>query len=347
MPFAVMPEVAQFYGADWSNFLRTESNHTPASAQRRARADPEIGFFFFCREYLDLGSKGQFNAGDAVFFSGEPWPGSAPQCDLYRKRAMTTGYVEVNANNPANIGCFSLQDGQPLFDFACIFAANIGVGPDGKALLTFNPQVDAVLNRSDVVARLQDQGVSVLLSVLNNWQNAGWSCFTEYSQAEAFADQLAQCVNRYRLDGIDIDDEYSSCALQPDSLIMAAHAMNRAMPGKIVTKALWSDHSYFQRSWNGITLAQTLTYGWEMSYDGDIRVLTPYVDAGMRPAQLLLGINSPTDPRQAFDLSAQIAAQGFGGIMVFSVTTQSAALLSGISGGLYNQHTLVAPDCLS
>jgi Glycosyl hydrolases family 18 len=347
MPFAIIPEVAQFQGADWSNFLRTESNLTPASAQRRARADPNVGFFFFCRGFIDLGSKGSFNPGDAVFFSGDPWPGSAPQCDIYRKGVMTTGYVEVNSNNPANIGCYGLQDGQPFFDFACIFAANIGVGPDGQAQLTFNPQVSAVLNETDVVAQLQAQGVSVLLSVLNNWQNAGWSCFTEYSQAEAFAQQLADCVEQYGLDGIDIDDEYSSCTLQLDSLIMAAHAMNLAMPGKIVSKALWNDYSYFQQSWNGLTLAQTLTYGWEMSYAGNIGVLTQYVNAGMKPQQLLLGLNSPTDPRQAYDLSTQIKAQGFGGIMIFSVTTQSAALLSGVSSGLYNQHTLVTPGCLS
>jgi hypothetical protein len=83
MPFTITPNVAQYGGADWSNFIKTVPNCTPQSAQRIARADPNIGFFFYCRGVLVLDGHPQFNPGDAVFFSGAPWPGSAPQADIY------------------------------------------------------------------------------------------------------------------------------------------------------------------------------------------------------------------------------------------------------------------------
>ena len=73
MPFTITPNVAQYGGADWSNFIKTVPNCTPQSAQRIARADPNIGLFFYCRGLLVLDGHPQFNPGDAVFFSGAPW----------------------------------------------------------------------------------------------------------------------------------------------------------------------------------------------------------------------------------------------------------------------------------
>src|SRR4051795_1831924 len=93
MPFTVTPNVAQYGGANWSNFIKTVPNCTPQSAQRIARADPNIGFFFYCRGVLVLDGHPQFNPGDAVFFSGAPWPGSAPQADIYQKDVFTMAYV--------------------------------------------------------------------------------------------------------------------------------------------------------------------------------------------------------------------------------------------------------------
>ena len=54
MPFTITRNVAQYGGADWSNFIKTVPNCTPQSAQRIARADPNIGFFFYCRGLLVL-----------------------------------------------------------------------------------------------------------------------------------------------------------------------------------------------------------------------------------------------------------------------------------------------------
>src|ERR1700741_1838497 len=292
MPFTFSPNVAEYKGASWSNFIKTVSNTTPQAAQRIAMADPAITFFFYCRDYMVLEGKGTFYPGDAVFFSGTPWPGSAPQTDIYEKDFFTTGYVGVNDNQFSNVGCYTLQDGRQFFDFGSIFAANINTGTDGGAVLYFNPQTAAALD-SGVVAQMQALGITVLLTVLGNHENAGWSCFTDQSVAQAFVDQLAAAVEKYGLDGIDIDDEYSACTTNLTSLAMVTTLMKQTMPGKIISKALFQDIRYLTPSWQGNTLAGNLTYGWGMSSrspDSAAR-LQPYVDAGMQKSALAIGVS--------------------------------------------------------
>ena len=307
--------------------------------------DPAITFFFYCRQSMVLEGKGTFNPGDAVFFSGTPWPGSAPQADIYQKDFFTTAYVEVNTNSFANAGCYTLEDGRQFFDIACIFAANIAA-TGGDAALYFNPQVTAVLN-SGAVKTLQDLGITVLLTVLGNHQNAGWSCFTDQSMAQNFVDQLAGAVQAFSLDGIDIDDEYSACETDPTSLAMVTTLMRQAMPGKIIAKALFVDAQYFGPTWEGNGLAGNLSYGWEMTY-GDSAYgerLQPYVDAGMGKNQSAIGVSISDcdgDPAGSF-----VKNNGYGGVMVFNVTDDSTSCLSQISQALYNQNIVAKPGCLS
>lgn len=111
MAFQETPNVAQYKGASWDNLIKKVSGTTPEEARKIAFQDPDIDFFFYVREPMFLeGSpgpdgwteKGQFNPGDAVFFSGQPWPGSAPQCDLYVKH-MTTAMYAGGPMGPADI----------------------------------------------------------------------------------------------------------------------------------------------------------------------------------------------------------------------------------------------------
>jgi hypothetical protein len=77
--------VAEYGGADWGNEVKRESGLTIAQAQKIGAENPQIAFFFFMRASMTLTGKGTFNPGDAVFFSGKPWYGSAPQADSYEK----------------------------------------------------------------------------------------------------------------------------------------------------------------------------------------------------------------------------------------------------------------------
>lgn len=346
MPFTFSPNVAEYQAATWSNFIKKVPNTTPQTAQRIAMADPAITFFFYCRQEMDLTGRGIFYPGDAVFFSGTPWPGSALQADIYQKNFFTTAYVEVNSNSFANIGCYTLQDGRQLFDIACIFAANINAGTNGNPVLYFNSQVVAVLN-SGAIQTLQDLGITVLMTVLGNHQNAGWSCFTSQSVAQGFVDQLAAAVAKYGLDGIDIDDEYSVCTANSTSLAMVTTLMQQTMPGKIVSKALWNDFQYFGPTWNGHTLTGNLTYGWEMSYGHETyqKRLQPYVDKGMRKNQLAIGVS--TSACDGGPAASFVKSNGYGGVMVYNVTKSSMDCLSKISNALYGKATVAKPGCLS
>jgi hypothetical protein len=347
MPFNITLNAAQYGGADWSNFIKTMPNCTPQLAQRVAWADPNIGFFFFCRQGMVLSGHPPFNPGDAVFFSGSPWPGSAPQADLYQKDVFLMAYVGVNNDSLANVGCYTLEDGRQLFDFAAIFAANINADENGNPVLFFNPQVNQVLNNTNDVKTLQDLGISVVLSVLNNWAPVGWSEFTSQATAQKFVAQLQGAVEQYGLDGIDIDDEYSTGTPNDTSLAMVTTLMRQTMTATIVSKALWSDSQYFGPTWNGHGLAGNLVYGWEMSYgDQDYSGrLQPYVDAGMTKNELAIGVK--TDGNDGAAAAKFVRQNGYGGVMVFTVSNSSGTYLSTVSQALYSQNTMVKTNCLT
>jgi hypothetical protein len=120
-------------------------------------------------------------------------------------------YVEVNDANFLNTGCYSLTTGEPLFDIAIIFAANINYDVQSRrAVLSLNQNVSEVcLNASTYIRPLQEKGIKVLLSILGNHQGAGFCNFPDAESARGFAVQLAEAVQLFGLDGIDFDDEYA------------------------------------------------------------------------------------------------------------------------------------------
>jgi len=85
MAWTKKENVAMYQGADWNTCVKLVTNSNPEEAQLIADRYPDISFFFICNAGIDLGDKGQFNTGDALFFTGKPWYGEAPQCDAYEK----------------------------------------------------------------------------------------------------------------------------------------------------------------------------------------------------------------------------------------------------------------------
>jgi len=354
MAFTKAPNVAQYQGADWSNFKKRVPNCTPAGAQRIAMRDPSITFFFYCRDAIDLGAKGSFNQGDAVFFTGQLWYGSAPQCDAYQKDFFNVAYPSSAAIR--NAGCYQPSDGRPFFDVACIFAASIH-GMPNNAVLCFNEWIARTLLCTTDVRTLQDQGVTVLLTVMGDWMTSGWSCFPDPASAGNFAKLLADIVDKYGLDGIDIDDEYSIGTPNDQSLIWVTSALRSLKPDIIISKALWNDAQYFSAIWNGKTLAQQLSYGWQMGYTntGGTSRLEPYLQYGMEKKQLGLGFfASPDDPNRTPPASVkpqtdQVRDGGYAGTMLYAITdtANTPSFVSTISQELYKQDASLKPGCWS
>lgn len=91
--FERIPDVAQYKWSDWSNLVKIEHGVTLEQAKAIANSNSNIDYFFYMKaghmvlESEDWTSFRIFERGDAVFFSGEPWWGSAP--------GFSDGYVKI------------------------------------------------------------------------------------------------------------------------------------------------------------------------------------------------------------------------------------------------------------
>lgn len=283
--------------------------------------------------------------------------GSASNCTLLSndtrdlpgslcKRAENTAYVEVNSNDVGNVGCFKKANGDPVFQIATIFAANIDY-VNGKATLTTNPQTtDLLENKIQTVRNLQKRGIKVVLSILNNHQNAGWSCFADATSAGAFAKDVVAKVAKYGLDGIDIDDEYDACSQHyNDSLVKVVSALRTELGDKIISKALYADLSNFDPVYNNKKLGDLLTYGQEMTYGSSncLSRVNPYIAKGVSKAKLGVGASTVYTSKSAAQTlnSCVIKNQLGAGLMVFNLNKDSASYLQAIWPS-----TTIEPGCL-
>jgi hypothetical protein len=260
---------------------------------------------------------------------------------------FTTAYVEVNSNSFHNPGCFTYSSpAKQVFSFAVIFAANINADANGNAVLYYNPQVQSTLTSGNI-AYLQSLGIKVLLTVLGNHENAGWGCFTTYAMADSFAVQCARSVTQYGLDGIDIDDEYSTCTTNTSSLVLAVSALRAELgTSKYITKALFDDTQYFSATYNGKKAGDILDYGWEMTY-GNTNYsgrLQPYITAGMPKSKLAIGVDiGGTDETTAAQF---VKNNGYAAVMTYNISTTSQANLTKVTNALFGKATTVTANCL-
>lgn len=269
-----------------------------------------------------------------------------PGC--WAQAAVNTAYVEVNSNALANVGCFVRSDkpAQPFFSKAVIFAANIKGDSADDPWLYFNPQVTALLDTTQQVKALQDKGIAVLLGVLGGTPQVGWSCVVDPLVAKKLADQFADAMQRYGLDGIDIDDEYAKCTPNPQSILMIADAplQNPKFRGKSLSKALHADLPLFRASYNGRKMTEVLSFAAAMSYWAPaVGRLKPYLAAGMDPARLAVGISTS----KPFSDNLPAILQGYSGnLMVFTVTKDSEAYLSAAARLMGQAGVKAVPGCL-
>ena len=93
--FEKISDVAQYKEADWSQVVFAAHGVTLEQAFDIAQQNPKISYFFYTKggqmvlEREDGGYR-LFRHGDAVFFSGTPWWGSAP--------GLADGYIKKECN---------------------------------------------------------------------------------------------------------------------------------------------------------------------------------------------------------------------------------------------------------
>ena len=131
------------------------------------------------------------------------------------KTPTVTIYVETNDVNPLNAGDYKLPNGKPYADIVEFFASNIHkrtVNGVVEPTLYLNDKMTNLLENGGAatyVQGLQAKGIKVVLTVLGDWQGIGVANMND-TQTTQFAKILAHAVEKYGLDGIGFDDEYSN-----------------------------------------------------------------------------------------------------------------------------------------
>ncbi|GAB4084141.1 endo-beta-N-acetylglucosaminidase family protein [Myceligenerans cantabricum] len=253
---------------------------------------------------------------------------------------VTAAYVEVNNHSIANVGRYTLDStGEPVFDIGIIFAANINY--DGEnAYLYLNPQVQATLDDAETLIRpLQEQGIKVYLSILGNHQGAGFANFPDQASAAAFAQQLADVVDRYGLDGIDFDDEYANYGQngtgQPNdhSFVHLVEALDQAMPDKDISLYMYGPSST-RLEYDGVRAGDHLDHAWNSIYGTWRAPSVPGLTTAQEgPAAVsLTGTSSST----AVALARRTVSEGYGVYLTYNLTNDDqSAYISEFTRELY------------
>ncbi|MDH6307085.1 hypothetical protein M2451_002319 [Dysgonomonas sp. PFB1-18] len=120
--------------------------------------------------------------------------------------------MEVNDTNPLNNLSFTLaSNGKPLVDALIIFSANINYNEEtGRVYIFNNENVKAILdNREKYLKPLQERGIKIILGLLGNHDRSGVANMSKET-AQEFAKEVKAMCDAYQLDGIFVDDEYST-----------------------------------------------------------------------------------------------------------------------------------------
>lgn len=287
-------------------------------------------------------------AGTAAAVTGVASSGEAAACRHAAKSGpISVAYVEVNNNSMVNVGKYTLANGgAQVFDIAVIFAANINY--DGaNAYLSCNENVQHVLdNAATEIRPLQAKGIKVLLSVLGNHQGAGFANFPSQAAAEAFAQELADAVTQYGLDGIDFDDEYAEYGNngtgQPNdsSFFYLVSALRQKLPNKIIT--LYDiGPSAARLTYNGQSIANTFDYAWNPYYGTWSVPRGPSDKSKLSPAAIQINATSTST---ASSLAARTVSEGYGVFLTYDLgASDSHTYISSFTNKLYNSATVYNP----
>lgn len=232
------------------------------------------------------------------------------------KTPKLTVYIETNDVNPLNAKEYLFSNtSEEVVDHVILFASNIR-GTKGTVQLYHNNNQSHILsNASTLIAPLQQKGIKVLLGLLGDHTGVGFANLTP-AMISSFAQQVADCVNTYGLDGVDLDDEYAeygkiSGLPSPSSTIMGSliTKLRELMPNKLIT---------------------TFYYGYAGSATGSLDYMWPNFGCNENPpsglptskwAKLTISITNQgyTTPGSGTIQECSNSYSGYGAVMMFNM----------------------------
>lgn len=171
------------------------------------------------------------------------------------KTPKLTTYIETNDINPLNAGEYYFTGTNPqeqVIDNVILFASNIRGTASTVQLYHNNNQTYILNNASTLIAPLQAKGIKVSLGLLGDHTGVGF-CNLSAAMIESFAQQIAACVTKYNLDGVDFDDEYAEYWKAPSNLPAPNTAifgnlikrLRQLLPGKLITVFHYGGYTNF------------------------------------------------------------------------------------------------------
>lgn len=211
---------------------------------------------------------------------------------------------------------YRLSNGNPQASLVYLFAGTLNGDPSSFSAPYIDIKEDLLKEMvpqggesKSNVAKLQEAGVKVVLSVLGS-DGIGWSNISSGQQADFAAWVEKEILDKYGLDGIDIDDEGCDLPQDPQQFVDTVAYLRDALGDKLISKALWNDSNYFpvpvssSAPNGGQYLADLLDFGATMSYGSDAhdqkRLIDDYHDmknaqqerVGMAYDKLCIGVQA-------------------------------------------------------
>lgn len=260
------------------------------------------------------------------------------------KTPKLTTYIETNDINPLNAGEYYFTGTNPqeqVIDNVILFASNIRGTASTVQLYHNNNQTYILNNASTLIAPLQAKGIKVLLGLLGDHTGVGFANLSP-TMVESFAQQIAACVKKYNLDGVDFDDEYAEYWKAPSNLDAPSTAtfgnlikrVRQLLPGKLITVFHYGSYTSFDAA-----TMNALSYMWP-NFGTDM--LAP---GGLVNAKWALMSIHCTD---GFPTSGDIkgcannyAAGGYGAIMMFNFRNYDhSGLMNNFSSTVWGGKTI-------
>lgn len=261
------------------------------------------------------------------------------------KTPTVTIYVETNDVNPLNAGDYKLPNGKPYADIVEFFASNIHkrtVNGVVEPTLYLNDKMTNLLENGGAatyVQGLQAKGIKVVLTVLGDWQGIGVANMND-TQTTQFAKILAHAVEKYGLDGIGFDDEYSnySSSLISGSFGSIITKLRNLMPaGKLITVFQWGNYGSSQiNATAGAKLDHVYSnFGYNTYISTSGVTKERYAPLSINLGSI--GSNVSYYGDRAYDLTEA----GYGGIMHFNLRTRTdsdpLSLFNSIADGAWEE----------